>query len=297
MTPKRMHVDEIVVDDDLVGSLVARQFPQWAHLPLRRAPSTGTSNVIYRLGHHLGVRVPRTHRAVPQIDKEHEWLPYLAHHLPVAVPEPLARGAPGDGYPHPWLVYRWLDGEDALVAAVDDWCGLARDVAAFVTALQRVDPSGGPHPGKRGGPLAFHDESTRRAIAVLDGEIDVDLAMSVWDAALAAGPWNGAPVWVHGDLLPGNIVIHDARLGGVIDWSAAGVGDPACDAMLAWSLPSDARAVFGAELHADDATWARARGWTVEQAAQFIPYYADTIPEGVAAARRRLDAALADGLP
>lgn len=294
MAPPKMHVDEVDVDDDLVRALIAGQFPHWAHLPLQRTPSTGTDNAIYRLGRHLGVRVPRIYWAVPQVGKEYEWLPRLAPHLPTTVPEPLAQGQPGHGYPHPWLVYRWLNGEDALVGAVDDWWALARDIAAFVTALQRVDPTNGPPAGTRAGLLAPRDGATRRAIAQLDGEIDVDRAMAVWDAALAAGPWGGPPVWVHGDLLPGNILVDDGRLAGVIDWSAAGIGDPACEAMVAWSLPPDARAAYRAALGFDDATWARARGWTVEQAALFIPYYAATIPAGVAAARRRLDAALAD---
>jgi aminoglycoside phosphotransferase (APT) family kinase protein len=289
-----MHADEIHVDDELVRSLVDAQLPQWADLPLRRVSSTGTDNAIYRLGDELGVRVPRIHWAVAQIAKEHEWLPRLAPHLPAAVPEPVATGAPGLDYPYPWLVYRWLDGEDALAGAVADWGSLAREVAAFVDALRRVDPAGGPPARGRGGPLAPHDADARRAIRALDGEIDVDRALAVWEAALAADPWTGPPVWVHGDLLPGNIVVDGGRLVGVIDWSAAGVGDPACEAMLAWSLPPDACAVYRAALAFDDPTWARARGRALLQAAMFIPYYAETIPDGVAAARRRLDAVLAD---
>ena len=294
MTVRKMHADEVDVDDDLVRALIAAQFPQWAHLRLQRMRSTGTDNAIFRLGRDLGVRVPRIHWAVTQIGKEYEWLPRLAPHLPAAVPEPLAKGEPGNDYPYPWLVYRWLGGEDALAGAVDDWCGLAQEIAAFVTALQRVDPTDGPPAGSRGGLLAPRDESTRRAITQLDGVIDVDRAMTVWDAALAADPWSGPPVWVHGDLLPGNILVADGRLAGVIDWSASGSGDPACDAMLAWSLPPDARAVYRAALEIDDAMWARARGWSLEQAAAFIPYYVDTIPDGVAAARRRLDTVLTD---
>ena len=119
----------------------------------------------------------------------------------------------------------------------------------------------------------------------------------MWDAALAAHPWVGPPVWVHGDLLPGNVIAREGGLTGIIDWSAAGLGDPACDVMLAWSLPPEAHAAYRAALGVDEATWARARGWAVEQAVNFIPYYADTIPDGVAAARRRLDAVLADDLP
>jgi aminoglycoside phosphotransferase (APT) family kinase protein len=289
-----MHSDEVHVATPLVRSLISSQFPRWADLELGPIRSTGTDNAIYRLGRDMGVRLPRIHWAVPQIAKEYQWLERLQLHLPVQVPVPLAKGQPEYGYPYPWLVYPWLDGEDLQHGAVTDLCELARDVAHFVRALWAIDPSNGPPAGRRGGPLAPHDDLTRSAVASLDGRVDVDRALAVWDAAIAAEPWNGPPVWVHGDLLPGNIVVRSGRLSGVIDWSAAGLGDPACDAMLAWSLPPEARAVYRAALGVDDATWARARGWTVEQAALFIPYYADTIPEGVALSLQRLRVVLTE---
>lgn len=292
----RLHADEVDVDEGLVRALLADQLPRWADLPLRRTASSGTDNAIFRLGRDLVVRLPRIGWAVPQIAKELEWLPRLAPHLPVAVPEPMAGGAPGRGFPHPWLVSRWLPGDDALAGTVVDWSRLAEEVAAFVVALQQV-ATGGPRAGRRAGLLAPDDEATRRAILRLRGELDVERALAVWDAALAADPWGGPPVWVHGDLLPGNVIVREGELTGIIDWSAAGLGDPACDVMLAWSLPPAARAAYRAALGLDDATWSRARGWAVEQAVNFIPYYADTIPGGVAAARRRLDAVLADDLP
>lgn len=290
----RLHDDEVHVDADLVRALLARQFPQWAGLPLRRVASTGTDNVIFRLGDELAVRMPRIHWAVGQIAKEFEWLPVLAEHLPAAVAAPVGHGKPDDRYPYPWLVYRWLDGVDALSLRGLDWDSVVVDVAAFLTALRRVDTAGAPTAGARAGPLAPHDEGMRVSIARMQDELEVDRATAVWEAALAADPWPGPPVWVHADLLPGNLLVRDGRLVGVIDWAAAGVGDPACDAMLAWSLPPDARAAFRSALAIDDATWARARGWSLQQAVQFIPYYADTIPDAVAAARRRVGEVLAD---
>ena len=287
-----MHVDEVTVDGDMVRALLREQFPGWADLPLRRTRSTGTDNAIYRLGDALGVRLPRTRWAVDQVRKEHEWLSRLAPGLPAAVPEPVASGEPGVGYPFPWLVYRWLPGTDALGGPVTDWCGLARQVAGFLLALGATSPAGAPPAGVRGGPLAPLDEATRRAIGALDGHIDVRRALAVWDAAVAADPWGGPPVWVHGDLLPGNVLVDGGGLAGVIDWSAAGAGDPACDTMLAWAMPADARLEYRVALGVDEATWARGRGWTLQQAVLFIPYYARTIPQGVAAARRRLDAVL-----
>lgn len=289
-----MHADEVFVDDDLVRALVSEQHPKWAGLALRRMSSTGTDNAIYRLGDQLGIRLPRIHWAVHQVERERQWLPCLAPQLPAAVPVPIATGEPGCGYPFPWLVYSWLPGVDALaVGAAQDWCALALEVAAFVASLQRIDVRGAPSaPGPRAGSLAPHDAATRQAISALSGEIDVDGATRVWDMALAADGRAGSRVWVHGDLLPGNIVVRHGRLAGVIDWSATGIGDPACDLMLGWAMPPEARATYFDALHSDAATRARARGWVVEQAVRFIPYYAATIPSAVAAARDRLDAAI-----
>jgi aminoglycoside phosphotransferase (APT) family kinase protein len=290
----KMHSDEVDVDESLVRQLVDAQFPQWAEFALQPVASTGTDNAIYRLGADMAVRLPRIHWAVPQVDKEFEWLPRLAAHLPVSVPAPLAKGTPARGYPFPWLICSWLDGQDLEHSPVPDIGQLARDVGGFVAALQAIDPAGGPTAGIRGRDLFSQDETTRTAIRRLEGVIDVDRAIAVWEAALEASPSVASPVWVHGDLLPGNIVVHGGRLHGIIDWSAVGLGDPACDAMVAWFFPPDARFVYRGALDLDDATWARARGWVVQQAALFIPYYAETIPHAVAAATRRLRAALSD---
>jgi aminoglycoside phosphotransferase (APT) family kinase protein len=116
--------------------------------------------------------------------------------------------------------------------------------------------------------------------------------MHVWQSALEAGDWTGDPVWVHGDLLPGNILIDNGRLSGIIDWGCAGIGDPACEAMLAWSLPPGARHRYRKLLNFDDATWARARGWVVEQTVFYIPYYVKSLPLAVDQAIKRLNEAL-----
>jgi aminoglycoside phosphotransferase (APT) family kinase protein len=290
----RLHDDEVAVDDALVRSLVADQFPRWSQLPLRRVPSTGTDNVVHRLGDGLALRLPRIHWAVAQVDKEWVWLARLATRLPSAVPRPVARGSPGRGYPYRWLVSSWIDGTDVTKASLGDWCSLALEVAAFVVALRRVDPRGAPPAGRRGGPLRAADRATRWAIDRLEATTDRRRALAVWEDALAAGPFGGEPVWVHGDLLPGNVLVREGALAGVIDWSAAGVGDPACEAMFAWSLPADARTAFREALGLDGAAWRRGRGWALEQAVLFIDYYAATMPEGVAVARNRLDAVLDD---
>lgn len=290
-----LHADEVPIDGPLVPSLVEVQFPHWSHLPLQRITSTGTDNAIYRLGPKMGVRLPRIEWAVQQVDKEFAWLPRLGPQLPMAVPTPLARGEPGPGYPFPWLVYRWLDGEDLQHRQVSDSRWFGQDLAVFVKALESVETTDGPPAGHRGQSLLRVDGATRAAIRGLGTAIDGNRATNVWQFALDAQPWPGPPVWVHGDLLPGNVLVNDGRLAGILDWSSAGVGDPACEGMLAWSLPPEARTAFQAALNFDAATWARARGSVVQQAVLFIPYYAKTIPDAVAAARLRLQAALDEG--
>ena len=288
----KMHDDEVTVDDGTVRDLLEEQFPRWAGRRVRRIADSGTDSAIYRLGDDLGVRLPRIRWAEAQIEKECRWLQPLAVDLPTAVPVPVARGRPGCGYPFPWLVYPWLEGTSLDRAPVDDWNGIAEGVAEFVRALERHSPDGGPPPTRRGTPMAQYDDAVQWAIRQLDGAIDVDRARRVWQDALEAGDWPGPPVWVHGDLLPGNILVSQGRLSGIIDWGGAGVGDPACDAMLAWSLPPGARRRYRRALGFDEATWARARGWVVEQTVFYIPYYARSLPLAVDQAVDRLDRAL-----
>ncbi len=288
----QMHEGEVLVDDSTVRALLKDQFPNWADKRLHRIADSGTDNAIYRLGEDLGIRLPRIQWAEAQIKKECRWLPKLAADLPTAVPVPLAEGRPDRGYPFPWLVYPWLEGTSLDRATVDSWDVIAEGVAEFVLALAQLSPAGGPPPTRRGTPMAQYDEAVQWGISQLDGIIDVDRARHVWQGALEAGDWTGELVWVHGDLLPGNILIGNGRLSGIIDWSGAGVGDPACEAMLAWALPADARRLYRRTLKFDDATWARARGWVVEQTVFYIPYYAESLPLAVEQAKGRLHEAL-----
>ena len=294
MPPGKMHAGEVDTDASLVRRLLRGQFPQWADLPIERVESAGTDNAIYRLGDDMAVRLPRIHWAIEQVDKEHRWLPKLAPLLPLAIPAPLAKGAPGEGYPWAWSVQRWLEGENATVESVADLHQAATDLARFVIALQRIDPSDGP-PAGRGVSLALRDAAMRAAIAEVRGLLDTDAVTAAWEVALGAPEWDRSPVWVHGDLLPGNLLVERGRLSAVIDFGGLGVGDPACDLMIAWSLFSgESREVFRAALGVDDATWARGRGHALSQAIIFIPYYLDTNPAGVRSARRVVDEVLAE---
>lgn len=302
MPARPMHPDEFETDVSLVRRLLEAQLPQWASLPIAPVPSAGTDNAIYRLGQDMAVRLPRIEQVAGQIDKEHTWLPRLAPQLPLAVPLPLARGTPGEGFPWPWAVVRWLDGENATSERVADLRGAATTLAHFVGALQRIDPAGGPPPGRanfyRGAPLAARDSQTRTAIEALHGTLDTAAATAAWEAALAAPAWDRAPVWIHGDLQPGNLLAERGRITAAIDFGGLGVGDPACDLLVAWNLlAGEARNDFRRALRVDDATWSRGRGWALSVGLIGLLYYIDTNPGFVRFARHMIDEVLRDPDP
>jgi aminoglycoside phosphotransferase (APT) family kinase protein len=271
-----MHPDELPVDDVLVRSLLAEQFPEWAGLPLRRVASAGTVNALYRLGDELLVRLPLRADWGDGVLHEHEWLPRLAPLLPVATPVLRGRGAPSADYPSIWSVYAWLDGANPIPGSLETPEELAVDLAAFVGALRQVDPAGAPE-SYRGGSLAPRDEEFKGFLAEARDEVDPDAASAAWEAALSASEWAGGPVWTHADLLPGNLLVSSGRLSAVLDWAASGVGDPACDLIPAWYLlPSSVRPSFRDALEVDDATWERARGWALSIGVIALPYYRDT---------------------
>jgi aminoglycoside phosphotransferase (APT) family kinase protein len=290
----KMHADEVDTDVALVGRLLASQFPDWADLPIEPVPFFGTDNAIYRLGDDMAVRLPRRRKNAVQLEKERRWLPRLAPLLPLAVPVPLAVGRPGHGYPFAWSVYPWLEGEPATADRIGDPGRAAADLAQFVAALQAVDPTDGPPPGEhnsfRGVPLATRDEATRSAIASLRGALDSGAVTAAWEAALRAPEWERPPVWIHGDLDARNMLVERGRITAVIDFGCLGVGDPACDAMVAWKiLSADTRDIFRAALSVDEATWARGRGWALSQALGALSYYTvETNPVLVREARRWL---------
>jgi aminoglycoside phosphotransferase (APT) family kinase protein len=290
----------VSLDAPLVRRLVRGQFPHWADREVTPLATAGTDNAIWRLGDDLAVRLPLRESAVPQVASEQRWLPRLAPHLPLAIPEPLGAGAPGEGYPWPWSVCRWLDGQDAAHAGVPDLLTAASDLGGFLTALRAIDASDGPRAGRanhgRGLPLALLDARVRRDVAQLAGEIDAAATLDAWAEALAAPAWDGPGAWLHGDLHPSNLLVRDGRIVAVLDFGLLGVGDPAADLFVGWSLlDAPARAVFRATAGADEAMWARGRGWAVFNAVIALAFYRDTNPVLCRMARRTLaEIALAD---
>jgi aminoglycoside phosphotransferase (APT) family kinase protein len=274
-----MHADEVAVDEALVRHLLATQMPDLAEQPLTMVQPWGTDNAIWRLGDDLVVRLPRIQWATNQVDHEAKWLPRLAPHLPVALPEPVAIGVPGRGYPFRWAVHRWLPGDAAALSRMDDPVGFALDLAGVVGALQRVPTDGAPPATNRARPLQEYNEATLWVIEAASHLIDASSARAVWDEALATPPHQGAPVWVQGDI-EGNCLLNDGRLSGIVDWGSACAGDPAVDVQVVWSplFTHESRKAFLAALDVDDATLARSRGAAIHQACAALPYYLHTYP-------------------
>jgi aminoglycoside phosphotransferase (APT) family kinase protein len=290
----KMHDDECDIDAALVRRLLAAQFPEYGKLPVRALPSTGTVNAIFRLGADLCARLPRVQCYAADLDKEWDWLPRLAPRLSLQVPEPVAKGAPDCGYPFSWAIYRWIDGQPYADELVADECQAALDLAGFVSQLRQIEVvAGAPRAGRK--PLRELDTVTRAAIDSAGSDIDQDAASAAWDLALQAPAWAGSPVWIHTDLLPPNLLVRGGRISAVIDFGAAGVGDPAADVVPAWSVFGPAgRDAFKAAMRVDEATWNRARGYALHQAALIIPYYRETNPAFVTMARRTVHQVLTD---
>ena len=280
----------------VVRALIDTQFPDYKDLPLRPISSGGTDHVIYRLGDDFSVRLPVRSDVVSQVAKEQLWLRRLEP-LPLTIPCPVALGKPDHGYPYDWSIYTWLSGSALTQTPPEDWRDTGLRLAGFLRALQakptKDAPLSGPQNHYRGVELRHRDDLTRRAILAISDEFPEDALMTVWGAALAAPVYDKAPVWIHGDLQGGNLLVKDGLVSAVIDFGLSGVGDPACDCIAAWSvLPASARSIFQSELGCDAATWARGKGWAVSVAAIALEYYRDRNPSLSAISRQTLHAAL-----
>src|SRR5258708_10980104 len=274
MRPSVAHRDggatPLIIDETLVRALVSDQFAKWAHLPIRRVARGGWDNRSFQLGDDMVVRLPSAAPFAAQVEKEQRWLPVLASSLSYPIPTPLGLGTPARGYPWKWSIYRWLGGENVEPTSVADSTAFATDVAAFLAELHRIEATEGPQPGPhnfyRGGTLSTYDAEVRESIGRLESQIDTDAATAMWESAIRT-VWVGTPIWVHGDISLGNLLMLDGRLTGVLDFGSLAVGDPACDLSIAWTVfRGEARRAFRARLQFDAGTWLRARAWVLWKA-------------------------------
>lgn len=260
----------LAITVEQVRKLVDDQFPEWRHLPLKPVDKSGHDNRTFRLGDALSVRLPSHERYAPAIEKEQRWLPVLAPHLSLPITEPVAKGMPTADYPLPWSVNRWVEGETVTSGNIQDKARLAEDLAVFLQELQAIDAGDGPlagaHNFHRGGHLAVYEGDTLSVIETLGDEEEKALFTDIWRRACSTA-YQGTPVWVHGDVAVGNLLVKEGRLAGVIDFGAMGTGDPACDLVMAWTFFDEAsRRVFFQRLAADKDLIDRARGWALWKA-------------------------------
>lgn len=289
-----LHADEFAIDEPLVRRLLSRDCSRVAALPLRRLAAPGSSNVLFRLGDALLVRLPRSPGGTSIIEKEAAWLPVVSPAVPVATPEVVAVGDPGFGYPERWSVTRWLPGDPPDPSAPTR-PSMAIELAAIVSGLHAADvpPDAFADPRLRwyrGGPLdaiaAYIDRYLDACRTVAGLDLDIDAAARVWHAALElpSTPAGRREGWLHGDLLAENLLVRDGRIVAVLDFGGLSVGDQAVDLIAAWELLDAAgRELFRARVGVDDATWLRGRAWALAIAVMTFPYYWQTMPERCAA--------------
>jgi aminoglycoside phosphotransferase (APT) family kinase protein len=262
----------VEITPKLVQELLAAQFPEWAHLPITPVELSGHDNRTFRLGEEMLVRLPSSKDYAEQVKKEQKWLPIIAPHLSFPIPQPLTMGKPTPSYPWHWSIYKWLDGASANSLLIEDidLPTIALQLAQFLNELHQINTQDAPPPGLhnywRGAHPSVYDTETKENIPKLSNLIDIAKALAVWEQAISA-KWTQAPVWIHGDFASGNIVVKDRQLAAIIDFGCMGIGDPACDLVIAWTfLKEQSRQIFKDNLSLDAGTWARARGWALWKA-------------------------------
>lgn len=278
MTKIKMHAEETDITLEIVQELIKTQFPMYADLLIEPVLSAGTENRIYRLGSTMAIRLPFTANASFNIDKEYRWLPQLAPYLPLAIPIPLFKGLPDKNYPWSWYIYNWIEGKHATTKNTNNLHQSAIDLGNFIVALQKINTTNAPI-SKRGCALNTIDDEFCTSLGLLNNVIDVSKAKKIWKRCLNIPSWSQAPAWIHGDLHPGNLLFNNGKLNAVIDFGIMGIGDPACDMMVAWTLfCADTRNTFRSTVNVDDATWIRGRGWALAFGVIALPYYQNTNP-------------------
>lgn len=290
---EKMHENELDIDAHLVHELLNNQCPQWSALSIEVVKSSGTDNALFRLGNEYILRLPRIEWVLGSneitLNKEYEWLPKIATFLETPIAVPIFKGKSNNTYPWSWLISRWHEGQNPNFEQKNEYEQLTIDLARFLNDFHKIELPNGPF-SRRGMPLIEEDEETRKAIDALKDEIDISAAISLWEQVLKIPLWNKSPVWVHGDFLPGNILIQNNKLSAVLDFTDLGIGDPACDLIIAWSLlNSHSRKIFRDHLeNIDNDTWERGCGWALSIALIMLAYYKHTNPVLAKLAKRIL---------
>jgi aminoglycoside phosphotransferase (APT) family kinase protein len=285
----KMHKNELEITEGFVKDLLKQQCPDYGDLNLVRIPSSGTVHALFRLGEQHVIRLPRI-EASSGIEKEWAWLKQLAPHLNTPISVPIFHGQPSENYPWPWLISHFHQGANPDFEHDNEHHQLAIDLSEFLNQFHTMPVIEHAPLSRRGVPLRNLNAQTRKEIAKIGDEFDANALTQLWENLCVLPDWQQLPVWVHGDFLPGNILVHNQKISAVIDFSDVGTGDPACDLVIAWALlKKSSRKNFKAHLHdIDENTWKRGKGWALSIAAIMLPYYKNANPEFAKLARRIL---------
>lgn len=256
------------VDIEVVKVLIEKQFPQWQYMSIRPLEKSGHDNRTFYLGDRMTIRLPSAQHYVPQVEKEFKWLPFLQKKLTLPIPCPIVKGVPDERYPYPWTVNNYIEGEVVDCDNVVSRNSFAIELAAFLKNLQTIDTTDAPLAGKhnfyRGGNLLVYHEETISSLNSLKDVLPVEKLNDIWQCAISS-KWDKDPVWLHGDVAVGNLLVMNGHLCGVIDFGIMGVGDPACDYVMAWNFfDKESRNIFLDNLSSD--TINRAKGWALWKA-------------------------------
>jgi aminoglycoside phosphotransferase (APT) family kinase protein len=257
---------------ELAKKLIDHQFPEYAGLPITSVEKQGHDNRTYRLGDDLLIRMPTAEAYSLKVPKENALLPKLGAHISINIPIPIKMGEPSTDFPYPFSIYKWLDGQSANLVHIDEdeLDFIAVQLALFLKELHNIEGVDGPKPGQhnwwRGDHVSVYDKGARKQIDFLKGPIDHSACLHLWEQACDSR-WTKDPVWIHGDFSSGNILMKNNKLSGVIDFGGMGIGDPACDLVIAWTfLKENAREIFKQAMGLDADTWIRAKGWALWKA-------------------------------
>jgi aminoglycoside phosphotransferase (APT) family kinase protein len=257
----------ITIDETLVSRLISEQFPALGDLPIRPVAKQGWDNRTFRLGEKLSIRLPSEEGYAAAVEKEAIALTALAPYISVPLPQIYAMGEPTEFYPLPWSIRYWQSGETLEVAPPRDRSAFAVQLAKLLIELRNAPATktleAGVHSFYRGCHPTIYENEVHHCLDLLKLQIDAEKCLAIWQSSIQS-TWSHPPVWFHGDIAVGNILMHDGKISALIDFGTCGVGDPACDYAIAWTYFTEPeRAQFQSTLQIDQGTWQRAKAWAL----------------------------------